>query len=278
MLVLIRGAGDLATGIACRLFRSGFSVIMTDQAIPTAIRHTVAFSSAVNTGEVTVEGIRARLANDGEEALSIIRAGNVAVLVDPEGLSIPVLKPDAVVDAILAKTNLGTRLDHAPIVIGVGPGFTVNVDCHAAIETKRGHDLGRVLYEGAPEPNTGVPGEVGGATYERLIRTPVEGNFKPIAVIGDTVEAGQTIAFVGDTPITANIRGTLRGLLPEGTPVYKGMKSGDVDPRCCISHCYTISDKARAVGGGVLEAILNLSNNLSKQNEAQNAMTHRKNL
>lgn len=260
MLILIRGAGDLATGIACRLFKSGFSVVMTDQAIPTAIRHTVAFSSAVNLGEITVEGIRARLANDAEEALVIIRAGEIAVLVDPEGRSISALKPDALVDAIIAKRNLGTRIEDAPVVIGVGPGFTVDVDCHAAVETQRGHDLGRVLYRGSPEPNTGVPGEVGGATFERLIRSSAEGIFRPIASIGDTVEAGQTVAFVGDTPIITGIRGTLRGILPSGTPVYKGMKSGDVDPRCCIRHCYTISDKARAIGGGVLEAILSIRN------------------
>lgn len=259
MLVMIRGAGDLATGIASRLFKSGFSVVMTDQAIPTAIRHTVAFSTAVMNGEVTVEGIRARLAKDEEEAMTIIRQGDIAVLVDPAGCSIPSLKPNALVDAILSKKNLGTCLEDAPVVVGVGPGFTVGVDCHAAVETKRGHDLGRVLYEGSPEPNTGIPGDVGGVTFERLIRATVEGIFRPVASIGDTVEAGQTVAFVGDTPVIANIQGTLRGLLPDGTPVHKGMKSGDVDPRCCISHCYTISDKARAVGGGVLEAILNLS-------------------
>ena len=259
MLILIRGAGDLATGIACRLIRSGFSVILTDVALPTAIRCTVAFSSAVYNGEVTVEGITARLAKDAEEALLIAREGKAAVLIDPKCRSISALEPHVLVDAILAKKNIGTKMNDAPVVIGVGPGFTVGVDCHAAIETQRGHDLGRVLYKGSPTPNTGVPGNIGGFTSERLIRSPADGLFSPIAAIGETVDVGQTVAFVGDLPVTAAIYGTLRGLLPAGTPVHKGMKSGDVDPRCSRDLCFSVSDKALSIGGGVLEAILNLS-------------------
>lgn len=264
MLILIRGAGDLASGIACRLSRSGFSVILTDIAFPTAIRCTVAFSPAVYNGEATVEGITARLAEDAEEALSITREGKISVLIDPEGRSISALKPDVLIDAILAKKNMGTHLEDAPVVIGVGPGFTAGVDCHAAIETQRGHDLGRVLYEGSPLPNTGVPGNIGGVTSERLIRSPADGIFSPTAAIGDLVNAGQVVAFIGDIPVIANIDGILRGLLPAGTPVYKSMKSGDVDPRCHRRLCFSVSDKAHAIGGGVLEAILNLSKCLSK--------------
>ncbi len=257
MLIVIRGAGDLATGIACRLFRSGFSVVMTDIARPTTIRCTVAFSSAVYNGEATVEGIIGKLAKDTEEALSVIKEGKVAILVDPEGKSIPILKPDALVDAILAKKNMGTKLEDAPIVIGVGPGFTVGVDCHRAVETQRGHDLGRVLYEGSPIPNTGIPGDVGGFTHERLIRCTADGIFSPIAKIGDEVDEGQVVAYVGDIPVVSSIHGMLRGILPEGTLAHKGMKVGDVDPRCRFEHCFSVSDKANAIGGGVLEAILN---------------------
>lgn len=259
MLILIRGAGDLATGIACRLFRSGFSVVLTDIARPTTIRCTVAFSAAVYKGEVTVEGIRAKLAKSAEEVASITRGGKVAVLIDPEGKTIPVLKPHALVDAILAKKNTGTKLEDAPIVIGVGPGFTVGLDCHRAIETQRGHDLGRVLYEGSPVPNTGIPGNVGGFTTERIVRSTADGIFSPVASIGDMVDAGQTVAYVGDAPVVTEIHGMLRGILPAGTPAHKGMKVGDVDSRCHSQYCYSVSDKANAIGGGVLEAILNLS-------------------
>lgn len=256
MLVVIKGAGDLATGIACRLYRSGFEIVMTDTARPTTVRCTVAFSQAVCQGEAVVEGIRAVLAGSPEAALALTRQGLIAVLVDPEARAVEALGPDAVVDAILAKRNLGTRLADAPCVVGVGPGFTPGVDCHAAVETQRGHDLGRVLLVRAPAPNTGVPGDVGGYTVERLLRAPADGIFRPAARIGDQVEAGQAVGFVGEAPMCAQISGVLRGLLPEGTPVHAGMKSGDVDPRCRRENCFSVSDKARAVGGGVLEAIL----------------------
>ena len=159
-------------------------------------------------------------------------------------------------DAILAKKNLGTALTDAPAVVGVGPGFTPGVDCHAAVETQRGHDLGRVLWDRPPAPNTGVPGDIGGYTIERLLRAPAEGTFVPLAAIGDTVQAGQTVGRVGEAPMRAQITGVVRGLLPEGTKVFAGMKAGDVDPRCRREHCFSVSDKARAVGGGVLEALM----------------------
>ena len=166
------------------------------------------------------------------------------------------LRPDVVVDAVLAKRNLGTHLTDASCVVGVGPGFLPGRDCHAAVETQRGHDLGRVLWDQAPASNTGVPGEIGGYTVERLLRAPADGVFLPAARIGDLVEAGQPVGYVEGTPMRAQISGVLRGLLPDGTPVHTGMKAGDIDPRCRREHCFSVSDKARAVGGGVLEAIL----------------------
>lgn len=260
MLVLIRGAGDLATGVAHRLFRSGFSVIMTETAKPTTVRCTVAFSPAVYQGSAQVEGVTARLAAGAEEALSIARSGQVAVLVDPEGSSIQTLRPQAVVDAILAKRNLGTRITDAPIVVALGPGFTAGVDCHAVVETKRGHDLGRVITQGGAIPDTGVPGNIGGYTTQRIIRASGDGVFTPLVQIGDAVREGDLVARVGDREVRAAVGGVVRGMLPAGTPVCQGMKSGDIDPRGVREHCWTISDKARAVAGGALEAILYLQN------------------
>lgn len=256
MLIVVKGAGDLATGIACRLFRAGCSVVMTETARPTTVRCTVAFSQAVYRGRAEVEGITAVLVPNAEGALDCVQAGKAAVLVDPAGACIPALRPDGVVDAILAKRNLGTAITDAPAVVGVGPGFTPGVDCHAAVETQRGHDLGRVLWDRPPAPNTGIPGDIGGYTVERLLRAPAAGTFVPLAAIGDTVEAGQTVGMVGEAPMRAGIAGVVRGLLPEGTPVTAGMKAGDVDPRCRREHCFSVSDKARAVGGGVLEALM----------------------
>ncbi len=233
---------------------------MTETAQPTTVRCTVAFSRAVYDGEAEVEGIRARLAASPGEALELTENGFVAVVIDPEGKAVGALRPRGVVDAILAKRNLGTFITDAPAVIGVGPGFTAGLDCHAAVETKRGHDLGRVLYTGSPAPNTGIPGEIGGFTTQRLLRAPADGIFSPAAAIGDIVEAEQTVGFAGGVPMTARIAGVLRGLLPAGTPVYRGMKAGDIDPRCQVSHCFSISDKARSVGGGVLEGLLHVLN------------------
>jgi xanthine dehydrogenase accessory factor len=256
MLILIKGAGDLATGIAYRLYQSGFGVVMTETAQPTAVRCAVSFSQAVYRDEATVGGVTAKLAESPQQALEFIRGGFVAVLIDPECAAIQILKPDGVVDAILAKRNLDTSISDAPAVIGVGPGFTAGLDCHAAVETQRGHDLGRVLYSGSPAPNTGIPGEIGGHSADRLLRAPADGVFTPAAAIGDVVKAGQVTGYAGGLPMEAKISGVLRGLLPEGTPVHKGMKSGDGDPRCQVSHCFSVSDKSLAVGGGVLEALL----------------------
>lgn len=259
MLIIIRGAGDLATGIALRLYRAKMNIIMTDLPVPTSIRRTVCFSEAIRNGEVAVEGIKGRLAETPEQALALTKDGFVAVMADPEGKCIEALRPDAVVDAILAKRNLGTKITDAPVVIGVGPGFTAKADCHAAVETMRGHYLGRVLYEGSPIPNTNVPGLIGGYAGERVLRAPADGTFTSALKIGDRVEAGDVAGYVAGEPMKCTISGILRGLLADGVPVTKGMKSGDVDPRCEIDHCYCASDKALSIGGGVLEAILSLS-------------------
>ena len=259
MLVQIRGAGDIATGTALRLYRAGCEVVMCDLATPTSIRRTVSFSEAIRLGSCEVEGVRARLAHDVAEALAIVASGEVAVLVDPEASSVPDLTPAVLVDAILAKRNLGTSIDMATVVIGVGPGFTAPRDCHAAIETKRGHYLGQALYEGSPAPNTGIPGVIAGHSADRVLRAPADGTFEPVLKIGDVVRAGQVAATVSGVPMRCTINGVLRGLLQEGVEVTSGMKSGDIDPRCERAHCFTSSDKARAVAGGVLEAICRLT-------------------
>ena len=259
MLVVIRGAGDIATGIALRLWRSHIRVVMTEIPQPTAIRRTVCFSQAVVHGTARVEDVTAKRAETAEEALQILKGGIIPVLPDPEGNCIPRLRPDAVVDAILAKRNLGTRITDAPVVIGIGPGFTAGADCHAVVETMRGHYLGRSLYEGSAMPNTGIPGLIGGFAGERVLRAPADGVFHQILEIGQQVQQGDVAATVNGAPMICSLDGVLRGILADGTPVHKGMKAGDIDPRCEREHCYCASDKALAVGGGVLEAILALS-------------------
>lgn len=258
MLVVIRGAGDIATGIALRLFRARIQVVMTDLECPTAIRRTVCFSQAIPDGETAVEGVTAKRAETPAQVLALLEQRIVPVLADPEGHCISTLKPDGVVDAILAKENLGTRITDARVVIGVGPGFTVGEDCHAVVETMRGHYLGRVFYTGSAQPNTGIPGLIGGFAGERVLRAPVDGMFHPLRRIGDQVKEGETAAMVDGQPMVCTLTGILRGILPEGTPVYKGMKAGDIDPRCKLEHCCCASDKALAIGGGVLEALLAL--------------------
>lgn len=259
MLVVIRGAGDIATGIALRLWRARIRVVMTDLERPTAIRRTVCFSQAIRNGEATVEDVAAKRASDSFDALALLEQGVIPVLADPEGSCIPVLEPDGVVDAILAKKNLGTRIADARVVVGVGPGFTAGEDCHAVVETMRGHWLGRVYYKGSAQPNTGIPGLIGGFSGERVLRAPADGLFHQLREIGEQVKEGDVAATVDGVPMLCTLTGVLRGILPEGTPVFRGMKAGDIDPRCEPEHCYCASDKALAVGGGVLEALLALS-------------------
>lgn len=259
MLVLIRGAGDLATGIALRLFRSHLRVVMTDLPQPTAIRRTVCFSQAILYGSYQVEDVTAERAETEDDVRRILSAGQIPVLADPRAVCRAWLRPDVVVDAILAKKNLGTAITDAPLVIGVGPGFCAGKDCHAVIETMRGHTLGRVLYEGSPLPNTGVPGVIAGYAAERVLRAPAAGVFEPKLEIGAQVKKGDVAAVVDGKPMLCRIDGCLRGLMQEGAVVFKGMKCGDVDPRGIPDNCTTASDKAIAVGGGVLEAILHFS-------------------
>lgn len=254
-LVLVKGGGDLATGIAHRLFRSGFAVVITELDAPTVIRRTVAFAQAVYSGEATVEGITA-VRTSLERVSSILLQKKIPLVVEPFPLCLRKLRPWALVDATITKKNTGTDRSQADLVIGVGPGFRAAYDVHAVIETMRGHDLGRVILQGEALPNTGIPGEIGGYTLERLLRAPGVGTFTAVSRIGDTVNAGDTVAMVDNIPVVASIRGIVRGMLQDGLQVVAGMKIGDIDPRCQRQHCFTISDKARAIGGGVLEAVL----------------------
>ena len=256
MLVMIKGAGDIASGIALRLWRAGINVVMTDLPKPSSIRRTVCFSEAVYRGETKVEEVRARLAANAADALRLLEEDILPVIVDPKAESAKELHPDVIVDAILAKENLGTAITDAPGVVGVGPGFTAGTDCHAVVETMRGHTLGRVIYSGSALPNTNIPGLIGGFTGERVLRAPDDGIFHQLLDIGTTVQAGDIAGEVNGKPMACTISGVIRGMLADGTPVFKGMKSGDVDPRGEISYCQTASDKAIAIGGGVLQAIL----------------------
>ncbi len=254
-LIIVKGGGDLGSGVAWRLHRCGFRVVILECPRPTAIRRKVAFATAMYEGEITVEGVTARRATL-EEVHPLLEAGLIPVLDDPEGRTVEVLRPDVLVDAIMAKRNTGTCLDDAPLVVALGPGFRAGRDCHAVVETARGHFLGRVYWEGEALPNTGIPGEVGGASAERVLRAPADGVFQSQAQIGDLVEAGQTVAWVDGHPVQARLRGVLRGLLADGLEVHTGMKVGDVDPRAEPSHCFTVSDKALSIAGGVLEVVL----------------------
>ncbi|MDR2392588.1 MAG: EF2563 family selenium-dependent molybdenum hydroxylase system protein [Treponema sp.] len=256
MVVIIKGAGDIASGIALRLFHAHFTILMTEIALPTAVRRTVSFSEAVIQGQVVVEDVRACLVQDESTMREALTAGCIPVFVDPTGTVVKRFAPDVVVDGIIAKRNRGTHIDDAKVVIGVGPGFTAGIDCHAVIETMRGHRLGRVITQGSAIPNTGIPGDIGGYTLERLLRAPASGIFEHQSTIGDRVQKGELVARVSGLPIYAGLGGMLRGILPPGIPVTQGMKVGDVDPRCERSHCFTVSDKALSVAGGVLEAIL----------------------
>lgn len=259
-MIVIKGAGDLATGVATRLKKCGFDIVMTEISQPTTVRRTVAFSQVVYDKKVEVEGITAVLASNKEDINKIVEEGRVAVLVDDKAKIIDEIKPEIIIDAIIAKKNLGTKIDDANIVIALGPGFTAGIDCHCVIETKRGHYLGKAIYKGSAIPNTGVPGEVGGFSKERIIRATTDGKIAPVSKIGDYVKKGDIVAYVNKTPIFAKLDGIVRGMLQKDVNVFKGMKSGDIDPRCEKNHCFTISDKARSIGGGVLEAILHLSN------------------
>ena len=262
-LVVVRGGGDLATGTIHKLVRCGYAVLVLEIENPSAIRRNVAFSEAVYEGVWSVEGITARLVKTVEEAKKITNSGEVAVMVDPEGSCLKEVQPEVLIDGILAKKNLGTRKEMAPVTIALGPGFEAGKDVDAVIETMRGHHLGRVILEGAAEPNTGIPGVVAGYAKERVMHSPAEGILRNVKRVTDTVQQGEVIAYVetdsGKTEVTATISGLLRGLIRDGYPVTKGFKIADIDPRIDeYENCFTISDKARCIAGGVLEAMLYL--------------------
>ena len=308
LLIICRGAGDLATGIIHRLHRAGHRVIALETDYPAAIRRQVSFCEAVYDGSAAVEGVTARLVpaltdaeNDTEIATeadaetdtetysglndtpaahtasekwdrsaieAVLEAGEVPLLIDPKGESIALLKPDVVVDAIIAKKNLGTTIDMAPLVIGVGPGFTAGHDVHLVIESMRGHNLARIITDGMAQPNTGVPGNIAGFTSERVIHAPAAGYIHDVRKIGDIVQKGDEIARIYPdkgsydnalseyVPVNATITGIIRGLIREGYYFKKGFKIADIDPRASeLTNCFTISDKARSIAGSVLEAV-----------------------
>lgn len=254
-LILVRGGGDLGTGVAYRLHRAGFTVMVTDLAQPTCVRRAVAFAEAMYTGSITVEGVTAVRVDDPMLGMAHVIMREIPVVVDDRSV-LERMRPPLVVDARLAKHNLGTRLHDAKLVIGLGPGFTAGLDCHAVVETNRGHHLGRVLWEGTAEADTGQPEPVRGFAGERVLRAPAAGVLMARLTIGDAVKAGDIIATVNGQPISAPFSGVLRGVVHDGLTVTAGMKVGDLDPRGVRENCFTISDKARAIGGGVLEAIL----------------------
>ncbi len=262
-LVVVRGGGDLATGTIHKLARCGYAVLVLEIENPSAIRRNVAFSEAVYEGTWSVEGITARLVKNVEEAKKIMNSGEVAVMVDPKGTCLKEVQPEVLIDGILAKKNLGTCKEMAPITIALGPGFEAGKDVDAVIETMRGHHLGRVILEGAAEPNTGIPGVVAGYAKERVMHSPAEGILRNVKRVTDTVQQGEVIAYVetdsGKTEVKATISGLLRGLIRDGYPVTRGFKIADIDPRIDeYENCFTISDKARCIAGGALEAMLYL--------------------
>lgn len=252
-LVVVRGGGDLATGVAYRLHHAGFPILILELAQPLAVRRTVALSSAVLEGHIRVEDITARRVESVDEARHTATSGEIPVLISPE---LPEVARSAVIDARMAKRNIDTTLTDAPLVVGLGPGFVAGLDCHAAIETVRGHQLGRVLWSGPTAPNTGVPGTVGGRSADRVLRARTSGIVEWEVAIGEIVDSGQLLGRIGDSPIAAAISGVVRGLLTPGLDVASGTKIGDIDPRGDPSACSEISDKALAIGGGAVEAVL----------------------
>ena len=258
-IVLVRGGGDLATGVVQKFYRAGFKVVVLETEKPLAIRRTVSLCSAVYEGEYQVEDMHACLVASPKECQKVSRAweqGKIPILVDPKAEQLANLKPQILIDAIMAKKNLGTHKDMAGVTIALGPGFEAGVDVDVVIETKRGHDLGKLYFKGAAFPNTGIPGEIDGKSKERVIHAPCSGIIKHNKEIGSQVKKGEVIFFVGEKEIHSPLSGTLRGLIHEGLSVNKGLKCADIDPR--IVDCYSISDKARALGGAALEAAMML--------------------
>lgn len=259
-IIWVRGAGDLATGVGIRLLNAGFSLVFSEIEQPTVIRGTVSFATAVYEGTFMVEGHSGKLCHSLSEIHAALSQGFSPVFVGDEQEMINLLKPHTFIEATIRKHKTAVPIN-VPFTIGLGPGFIAGQDVDAVIETQRGHHLGRVIWEGAAEPNTGIPGAIGGYTTERVIHAPEMGVIKPLVEIGSVVKAGDIIAQIGSSCLVhASIDGILRGMIHGGLSVEKGMKIADIDPRCEPSHCHTVSDKARAVGGGVLEALLHFDN------------------
>lgn len=260
LTVIIRGAGDVASGIGYRLYKSGFKVIFLEKENPQVVRRKVSFAEAVYNGECMVEGIKGKHTTRVQSALDLLEEGILPVLVDPKGELIKEIIPNVLVDATIAKKNIGTNRSMADLVIGVGPGFVAGSDVDVIVESNRGHNLGRVLYEGKAEENTGIPGMINGYSKERVLRSNHDGHINVLKDIGSIVNSGDVLATIDGHKVNSKIDGVVRGMIRNGFKVKKGMKIGDVDPRGDINNCYTISDKALAIGGGVLEAILSYLN------------------
>lgn len=256
-IVLVRGSGDLATGVIFYLKKVGLRVIALEIEKPTTIRRTVALSECIYEGEVIVEGIKGKKVSNISEALSLsLSKDTIPVMIDENMDSLSLMKPKVLVDAIIAKRNLGTSIKDAPLVIALGPGFEAGKDCHLVIETSRGHYCGRIIEKGTALPNTGIPGIIAGCGKERVVHSPKSGVLRGVKEIGDSVNKGEVIAYVDDTPVYATISGTLRGLLRSGLSVKEHFKIADIDPRDCKEYIHLISDKARCIAGGVLLSIL----------------------
>ena len=260
--VIVRGGGDLASGVIHRLYRCGYRVLILESERPSAIRRMVSFCEAVYDGEAFVEGVLCQRVNTIEECEKVWASKEIPLLVDGEGACISELREKgkilALVDAIIAKRNIGTTREMAPLTIALGPGFEAGEDVDYVVETMRGHDLGRIIEEGCAIPNTGIPGLVGGVSKERVIHSPAAGQIRNQAQIADIVEQGQILAYVGETPVKATITGVLRGIIRDGYEVFEGMKIADIDPRKEEKkNCFTISDKARCIAGSVVEILMN---------------------
>jgi xanthine dehydrogenase accessory factor len=260
LTVLIRGAGEMASGVAWTLTQCHFKVVLLEAPQPLAVRRLVSFCEAVYEGRKVVEGVQAILVSSPKEIEAAWQVGHIPLLIDPFMEVGSVLKPAILVDAIMAKKQSQPLLDKAPLVVALGPGFMVGRDAHVVIETNRGHNLGRILNRGEAEPDTGRPGNIGGFSEERVLRAPAPGQITKLKEIGDRVEKEETVATVAGRAIRSQITGVLRGLIRDGTVVLPGMKVGDVDPRGNREYCFTISEKARAIAGGVLAAILQVFN------------------
>jgi xanthine dehydrogenase accessory factor len=259
-IIALRGGGDLGSGVACRLHRSGFRVVILEVEQPLVVRRTVSFAQAVIDGKATVEEVTAVRVATLAEVRQAWQDGYLPVMVDPEVKVNAELKPDVIVDATLAKRDTGLRCNMAPLTIALGPGFEAGKHADIVIETNRGHDLGRLIFKGEAEPDTGAPTPVGGRGAERVLRAPCEGTVRHVLDIGAVVRQGEVICRVGVRPVAAAFDGVVRGLIMDGRSVPQGLKIGDVDPRPVRTLCYTVSDKARALGGSVLEAILYFRN------------------